>query len=61
MRTVLNTLAISWLLTVAAWPQSDAAGLDKILTQMDAAAKNFKTTEANFVWDQYYAVIKEID
>jgi outer membrane lipoprotein-sorting protein len=61
MRTFLKTLAIGWLLTAAAWSQSDAASLDQVLSQMDAAARNFKTTEASFVWDQYYVVIKEID
>ncbi len=28
---------------------------------MDAAARNFKATEASFVTDQYYKVIKDID
>lgn len=63
MRIILKTLALTCLLTMTAVasPQTDAAGLEKILTKMDAAARNFKTTEAIFVWDQYYAVIKEID
>jgi hypothetical protein len=61
MRTVLRILVIGWLLAAAAWPQSDSAGLDKVLTRMDAAAKNFRTTQASFVTDQYYKVIKGID
>jgi outer membrane lipoprotein-sorting protein len=58
---VLGTVVIGWLLTAAAWAQSDSAGLEHVLDQMDAAARNFKTTEASFVTDQYYKVIKEID
>ncbi len=60
MRTVLKVLLIGWLLVLAAWPQSDA-GLERVLTQMDAAARNFKTTEASFVWDHYQKVIDETD
>src|SRR6266851_2544912 len=61
MRTVLKILVIIWLLAAAAWPQSDSAGLDKVLTQMDAAARNFRTTEARVVWDQYQKVINETE
>ena len=59
-RTVLVTAAI-WLLSMAGWPQSNSAGLDHVLSQMDAAAKNFRSTEAAFVWDQYQKVIDETD
>ena len=46
---------------MAGWPQSNSAGLDHVLSQMDAAAKNFRSTEAAFVWDQYQKVIDETD
>src|SRR6202795_1228003 len=59
MRTVLKILVVGWLLAAAAWPQSDSAGLDKVLPQMDTAAKSFRTTEAKVVWDQYQRVINE--
>src|SRR6202163_3882600 len=61
MRTGLKILVIGCLLTAAAWPQSESAGLDKVLTQMDAAAKNFRATEARVVWDQYQKVINETE
>jgi outer membrane lipoprotein-sorting protein len=61
MRTVLKILVIGWLLAAAAWPQSESAGLDKVLTQMDAAARNFRTTQAKVVWDQYQKVINETE
>ena len=44
------------------WAQeSDSAALEKVLSQMDAAAKNFRTTQANFVWEQYTKVVDEHD
>jgi outer membrane lipoprotein-sorting protein len=58
---VLATVVVGWLLAAPAWPQSDSAGLERVLNQMDAAARNFRTTEASFVTDQYYKVIKDID
>jgi outer membrane lipoprotein-sorting protein len=61
MRAALQTLVIAWLLTPVAWPQTDSAGLERILTQMDATAKNFKTTEATVLWDQYQKVIDETE
>ncbi len=61
MRFVIRTLAVCCLLSFAAWAQSDAAGLDRVLMQMDAAAKNFRTTEASVVWDQYQKVIDDTD
>src|SRR5260221_3479655 len=66
MRAVLKTglektLVIGWVLAALAWPQSDSAGLDKVLTQMDAAAKNFRTTQASVISDQYQKVINETE
>jgi outer membrane lipoprotein-sorting protein len=37
---------------------SDAA-LDKVLSQMDAAAEKFHTTEATVVWDQFQKIVDE--
>jgi outer membrane lipoprotein-sorting protein len=62
IKTLVPAIAIiGWLLTATAWPQSGSAGLDRALNQMDAAAKNFKTTEASVVWDQYDKVVNETD
>jgi outer membrane lipoprotein-sorting protein len=61
MKFAIKMLVACALLSWAAWPQSDSAGLDRILNQMDAAAKSFRTTEASFVWDQYQRVIDETD
>jgi len=66
MRAVLKTplfgiLVAACLLTAPAWPQSESAGLDHVLTQMDGVARNFRTTEASIVTDQYQKVIDEIE
>jgi len=39
----------------------ETPGLDKVLAQMDTAAKNFKPIEASVEWDQYDKVIDETD
>jgi len=54
-------VALCTVVSVASSAQIDAANLDRVLTQMDAAAKNFRTTEANLVWDQYQKVIDDTD
>jgi len=61
MKTVLKALIVGVLSAAAAWPQANPAGLDRVLTQMDAAARNFRSTEASFVWDQYQKVINDTD
>ena len=37
------------------------AQMDRVLDAMDKASANFKTTEAQFVWDQYSKVVEEHD
>src|ERR1035438_7991653 len=60
---VLRTVVVGCLLTAAAWAQivGESPELERVLAQMDAAAKNFKTTEASVVWDQYQKVIDETE
>src|ERR1700724_1466279 len=38
-----------------------ADDLERILKQMDQTAENFRSTQANFVWDQYQRVVDEHD
>ena len=40
---------------------SDGCRLECVLKTMDAAAANFQTTQADFVWDQYQKVVDEHD
>lgn len=60
-KLVLVAMAIAWLLTSTAWPQAESTGLERVLAQMDAAARNFKTTEASLASDQYQKVIDETE
>jgi outer membrane lipoprotein-sorting protein len=67
MRPVLNHLRLTilcaccLLTAVAAQTPRDSVALDKVLTQMDAASKNFKPIEAKVEWDQYDKVINETE
>jgi outer membrane lipoprotein-sorting protein len=58
---VLGSMAIALMLGSAAWAQTDSAGLERVLGQMDAASRSFKSAEASVVWDQYDRVINETD
>lgn len=40
---------------------ADPGALDNVLKKMDAAAANFRTTQADFEWDRYERVIDEVD
>lgn len=58
----------AWIVVLAAcaisWAQSDPASnpaLGKVLKQMDGTAATFRTAQADFVWNQYQAVVKETD
>ena len=57
----------SALITVMLWLSGSNAGaqtdpnLQKVLAQMDAAAQDFRTAQANFVWEQFFAVVNDKD
>ncbi|HVO79722.1 MAG TPA: outer-membrane lipoprotein carrier protein LolA [Terriglobales bacterium] len=53
-------LALCLFLQLAA-AQTNSAGLESVLDQMDRTAANFRTTEASFVSDQYQKVVDEHD
>ena len=57
--TCLALLAASALAVSAPPDSAPDASLDKVLSQMDAAAEKFHTTEAAVVWDQYQKVVDE--
>jgi outer membrane lipoprotein-sorting protein len=42
-------------------PKSATASLESVLTSMDKAADSFKTTEADFVWDQFTKVVEQTE
>lgn len=69
MKHVLNSgvcllmVLVGGLLAQSTPPASggNAGDLNAILTRMDETAEKFKTTEADFVWDQYAKVVDETD
>jgi len=61
---VLTIALCSCSLDVAEAPAqtlADSGALDAVLKKMDAAAANFRTTQADFEWDRYEKVIDEVD
>ncbi|MGB9086659.1 MAG: outer-membrane lipoprotein carrier protein LolA [Terriglobales bacterium] len=57
---LLGAVLVSWLTAVAgAQIAGESPELEHALARMDTAAKNFKTTEASVVWEQYQKVIDE--
>jgi len=61
MRSTLSTLAVLVLLCAFALPQSDSAALDRVLSEMDSAAKTFHSAEAAFSTDHYTKVVDETE
>jgi len=57
------SLAVCFVLCASLAPAEPPPGsdLESVLNQMDAAAAAFRTTEAEFVWDQYQKVVNETD
>jgi outer membrane lipoprotein-sorting protein len=62
-KKVKRTLVLSIVVLCYVLLSSLAQGqdLDSILKKMDAAAANFHSAEANFVWEQYQRVVSETD
>jgi outer membrane lipoprotein-sorting protein len=58
---VIATGILCLLLLNAAAQVQPAPTLESVLKKMDAAAANFHTTQADFVWDQYQKVVDETD
>jgi len=62
-RTWLARTLIAALLCLCASiaPGQNDPNLQKVLSQMDAAAANFHTAQTNFVWEQFFKVVNETD
>jgi outer membrane lipoprotein-sorting protein len=63
-KKILLTIGLIWLVllnSLGAAQQQEVPTLDSVLKKMDAAAANFRTTQADFVWDQYQKVVDEHD
>jgi outer membrane lipoprotein-sorting protein len=60
-KTFLLTVGVRWLILLHSLAAAQAPTLESVLKKMDAAAANFQTTQADFVWDQYQRVVDEHD
>ena len=64
-KLLLSLLLIVFALLPRVWGQASSPNqssdpaLEKVLGQMDSAAENFHTTEADVLWDQYQKVVDE--
>ncbi len=54
-------LAIALLLVSSLASAQNDPNLQKVISLMDATAAQFRTTQANFVWEQFFKVINETD
>lgn len=60
LRNLVLILA-AWALLTASSSAQDNAALQRVLRQMDAAAAQFRSAQADFVWDQYQLVVDETE
>jgi outer membrane lipoprotein-sorting protein len=62
-RMLATMLVVGLLCGFAAAPKPapEACSLECVLKKMDEAAASFRTTQADFVWDQYQRVVDETD
>jgi len=61
----LSWLCLGLLISLPGWAQTAApassADLQKVITQLNAAAAKFASAQADFTWDQYTAVVQQDD
>jgi len=58
---LLGLASVSAVATPQSPESKSSASLDSVLKKMDAAASNFRTTQADFVWEQYQKVVNDKD
>ncbi|MFY9744256.1 MAG: outer membrane lipoprotein-sorting protein [Candidatus Sulfotelmatobacter sp.] len=58
-RTLMPSLGVLGLILLSSLAQAQT--LESVLKKMDTTAANFRTAEANFVWQQYQRVVQETD
>lgn len=61
MKNIVYLRVLAALIFVPLIAPAQNADLQKVLTQMDAAAAKFQSAQADFVWDQYTAVVQSHD
>jgi outer membrane lipoprotein-sorting protein len=55
------SLALPQTKASSAKPAQNASSLEPVLQQMDSAAEQFRSAEADFTWEQYQKVVNETD
>lgn len=58
---LLGLASVSAVATPQSQESKASASLESVLKKMDAAASNFRTTQAGFVWEQYQKVVNDRD
>jgi outer membrane lipoprotein-sorting protein len=58
VRVIFGVVAVFALASLAS---AQDAALEHVLTQMDIAAKDFRSLQAAFVWDQFTKVVQDTD
>jgi outer membrane lipoprotein-sorting protein len=58
---LLGLASLSAVATAQSQESEPSASLENVLKKMDAAASNFRTTQADFVWEQYQKVVNDKD
>jgi outer membrane lipoprotein-sorting protein len=61
LRNISAAMVLALAMVGVASAQTNGAALENVLKKMDAAATSFRTTEADFEWDQYTRVIGSTD
>ncbi len=59
--TLLGLASVSAVATPQSQESKSSASLESVLKKMDAAASNFRSTQADFVWEQYQKVVDDRD
>jgi outer membrane lipoprotein-sorting protein len=66
-RKLISLFCLGWMLSLPGYSQAQtaqpasSADLQKVITQLNAAATKFSSAQAEFSWDQYQAVVDEHD
>jgi outer membrane lipoprotein-sorting protein len=58
---LLALASVSGVATAQSPESKSSASLESVLKTMDAAAASFRTTQADFVWEQYQKVVNDKD
>ena len=61
LRNISAAMVLALAMVSVASAQTNGAALENVLKKMDAAATSFRTTQADFEWDQYTRVIGSTD